>query len=198
MISITNESLKQCSSFITEFVNSHYSGAELAELLNTSMTVISFKRNCIRWTIAELEKIFENKGFVLSFEMGHNVDTTLQKRKRPAVGDGNWNVASKYNCVRLKFIQDYILRYNIDYQTLISTKHYMLLNKAFNKDDIRYSYLLSIVARLGAELRVDIVQKCPAKRTVVGGLVVVAKSAVTIDKIVVMEDESGLESGQEE
>lgn len=198
MISITKESLNQCSSFINEFINSHYSGAELATLLGTSMTVISFKRNCVRWTIGELERIYDNKGFRITFEMGHNVDTTIQKRKRPSTPEGSWNVAAKYNCERLKFVQDYISRYNIDYQTLISTKHYMVLNKALNRDDIRYSYLLSVIARLNAELRVDISQKSPAKRMTVGGLVVVASSAVTIDKIVVMEDESGNEMNQEE
>lgn len=184
MLMITQESLRECAAFVNDFINVHYTGSELAKLLDTSMTVISFKRNCVRWTLREIETIFENKGFQVSYEIGHNLNSSLLKKPTPAVAAGPGGPATKYDCKRLRFIQDYIARYNINYQTLIDTGHYMLLNKSLNRDDIRFSYLLSFVSRLNAELRVDVSQCKKAVRPRSSGVVIVACSAINFSQIV--------------
>lgn len=149
----TAESISDSLGFLYEFIESNYSRSELAMLLKTSQSIISRKISMNRWTVSEVSKVFNNKGYEITFAI--SMKTWAMK-----VNEEDFvSVGSKYESVNLRFLKDFFVRYPIRTDELKEkcglTLHSAIYN-GFRRDDLKWSALLKLLTSLKANLRIEI------------------------------------------
>lgn len=149
----TQESVRNSLAFLYEFIESNYSRSELAELLETSQSIISRKISLNRWTVAEVSKVFNNKGYQVTFSVS-------MKTWAIKVSEEDFVfVGSKFECENLRFLKDFFVRYVIKTDDLKErcglTLHSAIYN-GFRRDDLKWSALLRLLTSMKANLRIEI------------------------------------------
>ena len=149
----TAESISDSLGFLYEFIESNYSRSELAMLLKTSQSIISRKISMNRWTVSEVSKVFNNKGYEITFAIS-------MKAWAMKVNEEDFvSVGSKYECENLRFLKDFFVRYPIRTDELKEkcglTLHSAIYN-GFRRDDLKWSALLKLLTSLKANLRIEI------------------------------------------
>ena len=149
----TRRSVHSSLGFLYEFLGSNYSRAELANLLDSSQSVISRKISLDRWDLSEVKEVFNNKGYEITFAI--SMKTWAMK-----VNEEDFvSVGSKYESVNLRFLKDFFVRYPIRTDELKEkcglTLHSAIYN-GFRRDDLKWSALLKLLTSLKANLRIEI------------------------------------------
>lgn len=175
---ISQKSVIECTAFAREFIAAHYTVVELGQLLGKNIAIVSTRGRRGMWTVGELRKIYTNKGFDLSFEIGYNCSTGAPRK--PRSGSSHPKAAADEN---LRFVRDFVRKYNISAEQLTEAGLHNVFTKALEKDDIRMSRLLAFVQGLGAELRIDVTEAVAEQRSRYGAVCIVSERQVRIRNI---------------
>lgn len=178
MKKVSKHSVDAVYGFFERFIHANFKITDLAKLFGQNIAVLSLKTTKRRWKVSELIKLFDYRGYRLTFTLKpfihHNPGAPPGKKPKkplPLPPGGNLPGIRELHCDTLAFLQDYIIRQGFDWRTLKETINYQSLYGQLKRDDMPLVSLLQIVAELNAELHIDVQQKVAPSRTRVGGIV---------------------------